>query len=49
MVLYRHRQKYAFQMKYFKKKKREKPDLKISANPVLCLYNNMVLEEKDPQ
>ena len=49
MVLYRYRQKYAFQMKYFKKKKQEKPGLKISGNPVLCLYNTMVLEEKDRQ
>ena len=27
MVLYRYRQKYAFQIKYFKKKKREKSGL----------------------
>ena len=37
-------------MKYFKKKKNWKnPGLKISRNPVLCLYNTMVLEEKDRQ
>ena len=29
-------------MKYFKKKLK-KPDLKISGNAVLCLYNTMVL------